>query len=197
MRDKIKPLIIINIFSVIMFILCLILAFTSDNLILKIGVSLLWFFYTAFGNLYGAKYMLYHSKPKSLRDTFHTTNKQGIFNREVLILQNQYDSIKSRENFMLNSTDSMQELYYKILNQAESNLESASAYMGSYDYYTKPEPTYIRNLCRDGNELVQKFNNLVEKLVDIDTNPTTLDVKYVDDLTESLEQMKEYQQVMM
>ena len=68
MKDKIKPLIIINIFSVIMFILCLILAFTSDNLILKIGVSLLWFFYTAFGNLYGAKYMLYHSKPKSLRE---------------------------------------------------------------------------------------------------------------------------------
>lgn len=192
MRDRVKPLLIVNIFSIIMFIFCLILIFTTDNLPLNVGVSLLWLLYTAFGNLYILK-----DKPKNIRDTFQKGNKQGIFNREVLILQNQYDSIKSREEFMVNSTDSMKELYYKILKQAESNLESASAYMDSYDYYTKPEPTYIRNLCRDGNDLVQKFNALVEKLVDIDTNPTTLDVHYVEDILDNLEHMKEYQQVSM
>ena len=153
---------------------------------------MIWLVYTIISNIY----VFSNNEKESLRDTFHKTNK-GLFNKEVSILQKQYDSIKSREDFMKNSTESMQDLYYKILEQAESNLESAMAYMDSYDYYTKPEPTYLHNLINDGNTLVQKFNALVEKLVDIDTNPTELDTNYINDLTSSLDQMKQYQKIMM
>lgn len=192
MRNKLKNLVIVNIFSIIIFIICLIMIFCLDNMAIWIVTSILWLLYTIFAN----KYVLTDDKQESLRDTFAKSNK-GLFDREVTILKNQYDSIKSREEFMNSSTESMQELYYKILEQAESNLESASAYMASYDYYTKPEPTYLKKLITEGNDLVQKFNTLVEKLVDIDTNPTTLDVKYVEDITTSLDQMKEYNKVMM
>ena len=98
---------------------------------------------------------------------------------------------------MAGNTASMQELYEKILEQMTSNLESACAYMKTYDYYTKPEPAYLRKLVNEGDMLVAKFNTLVEKLVDIDTNPTTLDVKYVDEVTDCLDNMKEYRKVML
>ena len=63
-------------------------------------------------------------------------------------------------------------------------------YIESYDYYTKPEPVYLRNLCVQGDQLVQKFNRLVEQLVDIDTNPTSLDMNYVDEVVECLHEMQ-------
>ena len=193
MRDKFKNIITVNIFSIIIFIICLIVIFNSDNIALSIISSTMWLLYTIIVNIYA----LSDNKKVSIRDTFHKSDKQGIFIKEIQILQNQYDSIKSRESFMKISTESMQELYYKILEQAESNLESASAYMNSYDYYTKPDPIYLKNLALEGNKLVQKFNTLIEKLVDIDTNPTELDTRYIDDLTDSLAQMKEYNKVMM
>jgi hypothetical protein len=56
-------------------------------------------------------------------------------------------------------------------------------------------PTF-GSLSGDGDILVQRFNTLVEKLVDIDTNPTTLDMKYVDDVTDLLEELQEHRQVM-
>ena len=84
----------------------------------------------------------------------------------------------------------MQDLYEKILEQAASNIESAAAYMESYDYYTRPEPVYLRNLCNQGEQMVAKFNLLVEQLVDIDTNPTSLDMNYVDDVMNCLQEMQ-------
>ena len=74
-------------------------------------------------------------------------------------------------------------------------MDSATAYIESYDYFTRPDPTYLRKLVSDGDLLVQRFNTLVEKMVDIDTNPTTLDMKYVDDVTELLDELQEYRQV--
>ena len=48
----------------------------------------------------------------------------------------------------------------------------------------------------DGEVLVDRFNTLVEKMVDIETNPTTLDMKYVDDVTDLLDELQEHRQVM-
>ena len=61
-------------------------------------------------------------------------------------------------------------LYEDIKQQAQSNMDSAIGFIQTYDYYTRPQPVYLDNLCRQGDELVRKFNILVEKMVDIDTN---------------------------
>ncbi len=192
MRDKFKSFLIINGFSLIMFFLCILLIFLTDYLAIGIAFSVLWLLYTIFAN----KALLTGEKVKPVRERLRESNSKGLFNREVQLLETQYDSIKSREEYMNNSTDGMRELYYKILEQAESNLDSAEAYMNSYDYYTRPEPTYLRNLVHDGDILVKRFNTLVEKMVDIDTNPTSLDMKYVDDVTDFLDEIKEHQRVM-
>jgi hypothetical protein len=117
---------------------------------------------------------------------------KNLFKKQIYTITQQYESIKSREEFFSTrvSNESMQELYDKILEQMKSNIDSAEAYIDSYDYYTKPEPIYLNNLCVQGNELVLKFNNLVEQIVDIDTNPTKLDMQYVDDVVECLNTMK-------
>lgn len=192
MRDKMKNFITVNVFSFIIFVLCMLLIFLTDHLEIGIIGSVLWLLYTVLAN----KAILSGEKEKPMKERLHDSNKKGLFNKEVSRLQTQYDSIKSREDYMMKSSSSMQDLYHKILEQAESNMDSAAAYIESYDYYTKPEPTYLRSLVNDGELLVQRFNTLVEKMVDIDTNPTTLDMKYVDDVTELLEELQEHRQVM-
>lgn len=193
MKDRIKNLILVNGISVLIFIMSLLLIFFTDALPVGIGASVIWLIYTITAN----KYLLTEKKEPSVRETFQAGNIKGLFDNEVKRLETQYDSIQSREAFMMSNTDSMQSLYQKILEQMTSNLDSAAAYMRTYDYYTRPDPAYLRDLVNDGDRLVRKFNTLVEKLVDIDTNPTTLDEKYVDEVTACLDTMKEYQKATM
>ena len=191
MRDKLKSFLGVNVISAVMFAMALLLIFFTDQLPIGIAASAVWLFYTLSANAY----VLKEKKEPPLRETFGAGNIKGLFNSEVKRLETQYDSIASRREFMMNNTASMQELYEKILEQMTSNLDSASAYMKTYDYYTRPDPVYLKNLVRDGDQLVSKFNTLVEKLVDIETNPTTLDVRYVDEVTECLDNMKEYKKI--
>ena len=177
---------IVNIISVIIFILSIMLIFVSDHLGIGVAFSLLWLLYTIVANVV----LLKGKKGKSAKEKLRDSNKRGMFNSQVRALQIQYDSIKSREEFIRGTSDSMQELYDKILEQAESNIDSAAAYIESYDYYTRPNPTYLNKLCTQGDQLVNKFNVLVEQLVDIDTNPTSLDMNYVDDVLECLQEMQ-------
>ena len=186
---------IVNTISVIMFIFCVILLFATDNLAIGIGFSALWLIYTIAANMY----LITQGKreEKALAEAplerLRKCDKKGVFKREIQVLFIQYNSIASRAEYMQKTTTSMQELYGRILDQAKSNMDSAAAYIESYDYYTRPEPVYLHNLCRQGDQLVKKFNLLVEQLVDIDTNPTSLDMNYVDDVVECLQEMQAMQ----
>ena len=191
MRDKLKSLIWVNGISAVMFVMSLLLIFFTDYLPIGIGASAVWLVYTICAN----RHVLIEKQAPPLRETFQEGNIKGLFNKEVRMLEKQYDSIKSREEFMKGNTESMHELYDKILEQMTSNLDSACAYMKTYDYYTRPNPAYLTKLVYDGDQLVNKFNTLVEKLVDIETNPTALDVRYVDEVTECLDNMKEYKKL--
>ena len=189
MDERNKNFIKVNALSLVMFLLCILLIFFTDLMAVGIAASVLWLVYTIFANMH----VLAGERQVSRRKTIRESNHKGRFDKEVEELEKQYDSIKSREEFMKTTPDSMQDLYEKILEQAESNLESAAAYMDSYDYVTNPDPVYLKKLILEGDTLVQKFNNLLEKLVDVDTNPTDLDVKYIDDLTNCLQEMREDQ----
>lgn len=184
--------ILVNAISLIMFILSVVLIFLSDNLGIGIAFSALWLIYTVAANAY----LLSQEKREKKKETeaplerFRKSDRKGIFHNEAEQLIRQYNSILSRAEFMEKSTESMQSLYDQILEQAGSNIESAAAYMESYDYYTRPEPVYLKQLCDQGEQLVMKFNILVEQLVDIDTNPTSLDMNYVDDVVVCLKEMQ-------
>ena len=187
---------IVNIISLIMFVLSIVLILFTDNLGLGVAFGALWLIYTIAANLYllsqGKREARLEEKRRKEAplERMRRSDKMGIFRTETADLLRQYNSILSREEYMKTTTDSMQDLYEKILEQAASNIESAAAYMESYDYYTRPEPVYLRNLCNQGEQMVAKFNLLVEQLVDIDTNPTSLDMNYVDDVMNCLQEMQ-------
>ena len=191
MQDKKKLFMTVNTFSVIIFIMCMLLIFFVDWKI-GIGGTVLWLLYTILAN----KMVFTEEKEEPLEERLHKSNRKRLFTKEVNSLLDQYNSIKSREDYMMKSSSGMTDLYYKILEQAESNIDSAAAYMESYDYYTKPDPEYLTGIVNDGEVLVDRFNTLVEKMVDIETNPTTLDMKYVDDVTDLLDELQEHRQVM-
>ena len=185
----------VNCISLIMFVLSVVLLFVSDGLLPGIVFSSLWLVYTIAAN----GYLLTQRKREEKKELdaplerLKKCDRKGCFSTEVHMLLQQYYSIESRGEFIKTTTDSMQDLYERILEQARSNMDSAAAYIESYDYYTKPEPVYLRNLCRQGDQLVQKFNRLVERLVDIDTNPTSLDMDYVDDVVKCMQEMQTLQ----
>ena len=191
MQDKKKLFMTVNTFSVIIFIMCMLLIFFVDWKI-GIGGTVLWLLYTILAN----KMVFTEEKEEPLEERLRKSNRKRLFTKEVNSLLDQYNSIKSREDYMMKSSSGMTDLYYKILEQAESNIDSAAAYMESYDYYTKPDPDYLTGIVNDGEVLVDRFNTLVEKMVDIETNPTTLDMKYVDDVTDLLDELQEHRQVM-
>ena len=186
---------VVNVISLIMFALSVILIFVTDLLGVGIAFAVVWLVYTVAANLY----LLTQGKRDQKQaldeplERIRKVNHRGLFTREVTALAMQYSSIRSREAYMQKATDSMQELYARILEQAGSNIDSAVAYIESYDYITRPDPAYLRNLCAQGDQLVQRFNRLVEQLVDIDTNPTTLDMNYVDDVVSCLQEMQTMQ----
>lgn len=182
---------VVNIISLIMFGITILLIFMSEHVGLGIACGVLWLIYTVVANLVLLKSHIAIQSPKKITPSrLNRSDSRGLFRKQVRRLQQQYESINSRKEFMSNTTDSMQELYERIMEQAESNIDSAAAYMESYDYYTKPEPVYLNRLCNQGDELVNRFNTLVEQLVDIDTNPTTLDMAYVDDVVDCLKEMQ-------
>jgi hypothetical protein len=74
MRDKMKSFILANAFSVIMFIMCILLIFLTDYLAIGIGFSVLWLIYTIFAN----KAVLSGEKKKPIRETFHESNRKGL-----------------------------------------------------------------------------------------------------------------------
>ena len=176
-------LILINLLSLAMFgVTCY--AMAKLSLTTGIVFTVIWLLYTIISNIYLYKHKL------SAQRLEHSGNSR-IFKKQIDLINMQYDSIKSREEFFNTKTsESMMGIYNQILEQMQSNINSANAYIESYDYITHPEPTYLNNICYEGNTLVNKFNILVEKIIDLDTNLTELDMKYVDDVVSSLEEMR-------
>ena len=116
-----------------------------------------------------------------------------MFDAQIERLNSQYESIMSRQDSFDENVEKgtgISNLYEDIKEQAQSNIDSAIGFIQTYDYYTRPQPVYLNNLVRQGDELVMRFNALVEKMVDIDTNLSTLDMKYVDDVIECMNDMK-------
>lgn len=178
---------IVNAISIAMFIIIVLMLSVFKNAIgmrAAIVFTVVWLFYTI-----GANVMLL--KGQKAKEKLKDSDRGGFFKKQIDAISRQYESIRSREEFFKENTeDSMKGMYYKILEQMHSNIDSAAAYIETYDYYTKPEPVYLNNLCEQGDILVDKFNRLVEQIVDIDTNLTTLDMTYVDDLLSCLEEVK-------
>lgn len=183
-------LVVVNIVSLIMFGLVIVMFVLADSIggiAIGIGLSLIWLVFTIAANIHILKG---RRSTEKLKDSA----RGHMFDAQIERLNRQYESIMSREEYFQENVEEgsgVRNLYEDIKEQAQSNMDSAIGFIQTYDYYTRPQPVYLDNLCRQGDELVRKFNILVEKMVDIDTNLSTLDMKYVDDVIECMNNMRQ------
>lgn len=183
-------LIAVNIMGVIMFALAIVVFVLADSMagiVIGILLSIVWLVFTIMANIH---ILRGRRSTEKLKDSA----RGHLFDSQIERLNRQYESIMSREEYFQENVDEgsgVRNLYEDIKEQAQSNMDSAIGFIQTYDYYTRPQPIYLDNLCRQGDELVRKFNILVEKLVDIDTNLSSLDMKYVDDVIECMNSMRQ------
>lgn len=183
-------LIAVNIMGVIMFALAIVVFVLADSMagiVVGILLSIVWLVFTIMANIH---ILRGRRSTEKLKDSA----RGHLFDAQIERLNRQYESIMSREEYFQENVDEgsgVRNLYEDIKEQAQSNMDSAIGFIQTYDYYTRPQPIYLDNLCRQGDELVRKFNILVEKLVDIDTNLSSLDMKYVDDVIECMNSMRQ------
>lgn len=183
-------LIAVNIMGVIMFALAIVVFALADSMagiVIGILLSIVWLVFTIMANIH---ILRGRRSTEKLKDSA----RGHLFDEQIERLNRQYESIMSREEYFQENVDEgsgVRNLYEDIKEQAQSNMDSAIGFIQTYDYYTRPQPIYLDNLCRQGDELVRKFNILVEKLVDIDTNLSSLDMKYVDDVIECMNSMRQ------
>lgn len=183
-------LIAVNIMGVIMFALAIVVFVLADSMagiVIGILLSIVWLVFTIMANIH---ILRGRRSTEKLKDSA----RGHLFDAQIERLNRQYESIMSREEYFQENVDEgsgVRNLYEDIKEQAQSNMDSAIGFIQTYDYYTRPQPIYLDNLCRQGDELVRKFNILVEKLVDIDTNLSSLDMKYVDDVIECMNSMRQ------
>jgi hypothetical protein len=183
-------IIVVNGISLLMFILVILVFVMSDSIAgMALGVlfTVVWLVFTIAANIH----ML---KGKKSTERLKDSDRGRMFERQINRLNTQYESIMSREEYFKHNVDEgsgLANLYEDIKQQAESNIDSAIGFIDTYDYYTRPEPIYLNRLCAQGDVLVNRFNRLVEKMVDIDTNLTSLDMKYVDDVIECMNEMRD------
>lgn len=187
-------MLIIDIVTLILFVVSIIVMVTAESTILSgLGglFAIVWMVYLIVTNY---RLLIKNQAPKEqmkqVSQRLRESDKKGIFASQIRMLSAQYDSILSRKDYFMNKQDNMQELYCKIEEQMLSNVDSAEGFMKTYDYITCPKPEYLNKLCASGDELVAKYNKLVEQLVDVDTNLTTFDATYVDDVIDCLEKVK-------
>lgn len=182
-------LVAVNIISVIMFILVIATFLIADSMagiLLGVLLAVVWLVFTICANIH----ML---KGRKSTEKLKDSARNHMFDAQIERLNSQYESIMSRQDYFEENVEKgtgISNLYEDIKEQAQSNIDSAIGFIQTYDYYTRPQPIYLNNLVRQGDELVMRFNALVEKMVDIDTNLSTLDMKYVDDVIECMNDMK-------
>lgn len=177
-------IIIVNLIGLVMLVTIVVMISITNQYMLCLLLALFWLVFEIVGN-----YWLLRGRVK-VQSQLYDSDRRGIFSKQIKIIQSQYDSVLSRQEFFKEQDDNLQKLYNEILEQMESNIKSASAFMESYDYITRPEPKYLISLCSEGDILINKFNALIEQIVDIDTNSTNIDTSYIDDVISCMNEIK-------
>ena len=111
--------IIANSISVLLFVMSLIMIFISDNIPLSAVSISIWLIYTVFSNLHLIRQNKLEEsrKKKEPLEKLLSCDKRKRFTKQITKLETHYKSILSREEYIKTSTETMQDLYAKILEQ--------------------------------------------------------------------------------
>lgn len=189
-KGKIVIGIIIDIILFILALLAVVILDGAASLMLGLIFGLIWLGFTAW--LIISSLRPDEPEEKDIIDKMFESARTSRFRGYAEDLKIQYDSVISREQYFKEFTKGdggIMDAYYSIKEEVIGNIENATEYMQSYDYYTNPEPVYLTMLCRNGDVVIRKFNELVQQMVVLN-DESKVDIKYVDDLIQSLSDVK-------
>lgn len=128
-----------------------------------------------------------------LVDRLRRAPKNGLFGNAVEHLVRDYYAVESQSEHLqgYDADSSITKSYQMISSQMKNIMESAIKYISTYNYFSRPVPSYLEKLVHQADGLVTKLNELMELLIQVEDSTSDVDVSYVDDLLDSLRQMRD------
>ena len=121
----------------------------------------------------------------------HAGNKR-FFVKERTHMLNMLDSLENRRKyFMALERDSkLRELFLMTRSQMIRNVTNVSEYIETFDYISGVDSGYVKEIGEQSQDLLNRFNKLVELSVTYDDTTLDYDTREIDDMIEALEEMK-------
>lgn len=176
-----------NVLGLVMFIGIVVIKFLFPPAVFYV-TFVLWIAFIAYAN-----YSII-VKNTDITEDIKSADRKNIFKAQTHSLIKAYESVSMRKEFFetLEDDSKIKEAYNRLRRQVLSNIKSAVQYMKSYDYANCPEPTYLNRLCQENDGLMTKLSELVELLIQIESTADDADLTLVNDILESLRNVKEY-----
>ena len=162
--------------------------------VMTVVLLLGWAGYTVYSNLSvikesqdDEKRMIASVRPRLLR-----AGNKKFFVKERTHLVNMWDSMMSREKYFLSDErdERVRELYILTRNQMERYVTDSCEYLESFDYISGKDSGYLRGACAEAQNMLDKFNKMVELSVSVDDEVMSYDTREMDDMIEALEELK-------
>lgn len=112
-----------------------------------------------------------------------------LFARETTKLLEQLSRLENRENLFEEneSNDNLKNAYELIKEKVTANINTAIAFMKSYDYVARPNAEYLYQLINENDTLLEQLNKLIELNLKADNTSYLIKTDTVEDLIMSLE----------
>ncbi len=159
--------------------------------IITVVMGLAWAAYAIYSNVITVKESDVTDMANIKNRLIHAGNKR-FFVKERTHMLNMLDSLENRRKyFMALERDSkLRELFLMTRSQMIRNVTNVSEYIETFDYISGVDSGYIKEICEQSQDLLNRFNKLVELSVTYDDTTLDYDTREIDDMIEALEEMK-------
>ncbi len=131
-------------------------------------------------------------KVTEVRDRLIRAGNKRFFVKERTHLLNMLESLESRKKYFSNIEDGkLKDLYYMTRSQMMRNITNVSEYIESFDYISGVDSGYAKEMCDNSQDLLNRFNKLVELSVTYDDTTLDYDTREIDDMIEALQEMRD------
>ena len=159
--------------------------------IITVVMGLAWAAYAIYSNVITVKESDVTDIANVKNRLIHAGNKR-FFVKERTHMLNMLDSLENRRKyFMALERDSkLRELFLMTRSQMIRNVTNVSEYIETFDYISGVDSGYVKEIGEQSQDLLNRFNKLVELSVTYDDTTLDYDTREIDDMIEALEEMK-------
>ena len=203
----IKSFIKVNVINIILLGLLAVVYYVFNNifefsfgatLAVTLVLGVFWMIYTLYSNYTILNAGNHHDDDidsknygKNLINKLRNAGNKRAFLKEREQLIQCYESVISRKSYLEQNRDSrIYDLYTLTERQMQRNIIDTTEYLSTYDYVRGKDNGYIAKMCYDSDQLVDKFNKLMELSVSYDDTSLEMDTRELDDMISSLEYMR-------